>query len=92
MWQSRDERSLGDGQIGVRTLLLAVLFWAISLTSLSFSFFTCKMGIMLLLLLLRLPFPFLSFSTPPPFSSFQGKGNLCEAPGPWGRRQKGGPS
>lgn len=91
MWHSRNDRSFGDGQIGTLTLLLAVLFWEISLTSLSFSFFTCKMEIMLLLLLL-LPFPFLSFSTPPPFSSFQGKGSLCEAPGPWGRRQKGGPS
>ena len=70
--------------MGILTLLFTVLSGAISLTSLSFSFITCQMGIMLFLLLLPPPsLPFLSSSplllpsslpSPPP--SFPGKGSF----------------
>ena len=80
--------------MGILTLLFTVLSGAISLTSLSFSFITCQMGIMLFLLLLPPPsLPFPSFP-PLPFSFpllfllllhlFQEREAFFEPPEPWG--------
>lgn len=69
--------------MGILTPLFTVLSWAVALTSLSFSFITCQMGITLLLLLSPPPpsLPFLSSPSPSLFSSssssiFSRKGKL----------------
>ena len=67
MWPSRIKGILEGGRLG--SWLFTVLSWVISLTSLSFSFITCTMGILLLLSFLPPPFPPhyppLPFSLPP---------------------------